>query len=513
MEVGFNEAAEVDISAGRLMELSVGDLVAMRQLACTAIAGASGLGHRVLWAHSCELPNPWEWLGQHELLMTVGICIPDAAAEQVEFVRRLHQSGLAGLAVALHPEAPPLHPEMLAAADSLAFPVLDVNFHTPFTAIGRTVAIASQSTQVARIARLSRLYDLTHSAEAGKDSLLVRLSGEVGHSLHVLDVEHRTEVLESGGALAPDLIEDISIALAKEPLRHAPRLTLRSADAVTATVLELSTHRRCFLVVDGPSELNLDAFALLHVQTLIATEIERLTREREREDAAGAELFMKIVDREIDSDTARARLEQIGLDGTAWLMLAFGAESVATARAVLGDARLPTISAELGREGFVMIAAPDRQRVEQVLLPRLTATGISAATSSLGRISDTVTEARWALQAARSSGGGLSEYSKTAPMFLPRTVSDAQDAAHAVLGELVEYDQTHDSHLLETLEAFLTADRQWDVVAQELQIHRQTLGYRLRRIESLTGRNTRRSADIAMLWTALNAYRIGGTAR
>jgi purine catabolism regulator len=312
--------------------------------------------------------------------------------------------------------------------------------------------------------------------------------------------------------MMPDLIEEISRALEQKPLKHAPRLTLTSADTVRATVLKLSTHRRCFLVVEGPAELNVDAFALLHVQSLIASEIEHLTRKREREDAAGAELFMKIINREVDSDAARAGLEQIGLNGPAWFVIAFRREEMATARAVLGDLGLRAISVELAGGGFLMIGAPDRQRVEELLLSRLGTIGISAVNSSVRRITDTVAEARWALQAARSSGGGASEYSKAAPMFLPRTVGDAQDAAHAVFGALVEYDRAHDSHLLETLEAFLIGDRQWEVVAQRLHIHRQTLGYRLRRIESLTGRTTRRSADIAMLWMALNAYRIGGTA-
>ncbi len=39
-------------------------------------------------------------------------------------------------------------------------------------------------------------------------------------------------------------------------------------------------------------------------------------------------------------------------------------------------------------------------------------------------------------------------------------------------------------------------------------IHRQTLAYRLKRIETITGRSTKSSADISTFWMALIALRI-----
>ncbi|WP_366939634.1 hypothetical protein, partial [Nocardioides sp.] len=40
----------------------------MEQLGCTVIAGADGGRRRVVWAHSCELDDPWNWVGADELL-------------------------------------------------------------------------------------------------------------------------------------------------------------------------------------------------------------------------------------------------------------------------------------------------------------------------------------------------------------------------------------------------------------------------------------------------------------
>lgn len=56
-----------------------------------------------------------------------------------------------------------------------------------------------------------------------------------------------------------------------------------------------------------------------------------------------------------------------------------------------------------------------------------------------------------------------------------------------------------------TLRVFLQADRSWRDAAAELHIHRQTLGYRLRKIEQLTTRGINRPDHIAQWWLALRA--------
>ncbi|NKZ84192.1 hypothetical protein GS982_17920 [Rhodococcus hoagii] len=78
-------------------------------------------------------------------------------------------------------------------------------------------------------------------------------------------------------------------------------------DELVATAFALSTHRKCMLVVDGPSDIDMDAFGLLHAQSLIGIEVERATRDRERDDASGALLFEQIVDGSLGSDAAQPR--------------------------------------------------------------------------------------------------------------------------------------------------------------------------------------------------------------
>jgi hypothetical protein len=80
--------------------------------------------------------------------MTSGICIPVDATRQVELIDNLGRMGIAGIAVGDDMKGPPLTDAMLAEADGLHVPVLTVSHSSPFSALGRTVAIAAQSEQI-----------------------------------------------------------------------------------------------------------------------------------------------------------------------------------------------------------------------------------------------------------------------------------------------------------------------------------------------------------------------------
>lgn len=481
----------------------------MAQLACSVQAGAEGLDRPVLWAHSCELSDPWTWLGSDELLMTVGICVPEGATAQVTFIDELAAKGLSGIAIGDHSMAPPLTSEMLARADDLGFPMLLVRHTTPFAAVARTVAIASQSEQIGRITRLSRLYEQARMTTPGSTALLERLSSELGFGLHVVDVEHGTEVLAAASALPDELIE----ALQGEVMDadRLPARTTVTAQAITVTAFALSTHRRCMMVIEG-RDVDLDAFVILHAQSLVGVEVERATRERERTDRLGETLLRQLVEGEMGGATAAPRLEQAGLARPPWQILAFPVAALEAARAVSSDQGIAYLSSVTGEVALMLCDRDDAPAATEILRGRVESLGVSSVLAEAKDISEGAKEARWALEAARSRGEAVADYSDSAPLFLPRTVGEARFAIRAVLGALIDNDRAQGTDLVHTLRAYLSETRSWNETADKLHIHRQTLGYRLRRIEALTGRSTRRPADIAMFWMALNALEIADDA-
>ncbi len=58
-----------------------------------------------------------------------------------------------------------------------------------------------------------------------------------------------------------------------------------------------------------------------------------------------------------------------------------------------------------------------------------------------------------------------------------------------LIGPLVSYDQRHRAELLPTLREFLACSGSWNSCATRMRVHVNTVRYRIRRVEELTGRN------------------------
>jgi DNA-binding PucR family transcriptional regulator len=85
---------------------------------------------------------------------------------------------------------------------------------------------------------------------------------------------------------------------------------------------------------------------------------------------------------------------------------------------------------------------------------------------------------------------------------------DAREALHdAVLLPLIDYDENHNSDLVRTLDAFLSHNGTWNTTAAELQVHVNTLRYRLARVEDLTGRSLDSMGDRVDFFVALRTRR------
>ncbi|TAK31814.1 MAG: hypothetical protein EPO21_16335 [Chloroflexota bacterium] len=144
-------------------------------------------------------------------------------------------------------------------------------------------------------------------------------------------------------------------------------------------------------------------------------------------------------------------------------------------------------------------AAQVRTAIEQCrrgASARLNGARVSAG---VGRLSGTLVdipssrgEALQALAIAQGLFGGdcsadFSELGVYRLLFPLKGRKELSEFYTEVLGPLLDYDQKHDSELLKTLESFFTCQGSLQKTAEELFLHRNTLAYRLRRIEELTG--------------------------
>ncbi|WNC15275.1 sugar diacid recognition domain-containing protein [Brevibacillus brevis] len=88
-------------------------------------------------------------------------------------------------------------------------------------------------------------------------------------------------------------------------------------------------------------------------------------------------------------------------------------------------------------------------------------------------------------------------------MLLATPAASRKRAVEQILGTLV-----HHPELIDTLHALFAADLNLTIAAQRLNIHRNTLLYRIERIEALIGKNPRRFADAFHIRLALEMHRL-----
>ena len=145
----------------------------------------------MLWAHTCELPEPWQWLGTGDLLLTDGYSFPADGIGQAAFIQQLASSGLSGLMLAEGLGAAPLTMEAAAAADALDFPVLQAAYEVPFVSVARAVAESNSHDISRRLHTLLRIYDMVRrnsAEESPGDGLIAQMADEIECDLSVLDL-------------------------------------------------------------------------------------------------------------------------------------------------------------------------------------------------------------------------------------------------------------------------------------------------------------------------------------
>jgi purine catabolism regulator len=459
--------------------LTIRDLVSTPSLSSRLVAGAEGLDRRVLWAHSCELAHPGRWLAPGELLMTVGLCLPETPAEQRTFVRELDQAGLAGMAVGDH-ELAEVTPDLLHEADRIGFPVMITKPETPFASIGRTVAAANISEQAMDVLVLGKVYHLA-GTHRNDPTALVR---ELGRLLGV-----RLEVLEEGSEV-PVLRADTAATVDRARQRRYP----------------LRGSHPAVLVVDEPDDapIVIDSLILTHLMKVLEVEADAVIGNARYRQERSQRLFVEIMTGRPSAIVTKALGPGVPTAGYRVVAVGDGAREPAVVALAMALSGLPVLCGSSAGETFVVVPDTNLGAIKD-LLHEL---GVPAGASSLYRdLRDCVTAAGEATRAlsTRTSDCLWSDYEGVSISLLTRSRREAGEIVSEILGPLVGDEAKH-VVLRETLFAFLEHDRSWARTAAELGIHRQTLAHRLGRIRELTGRDTTRTADLSALWLAREGW-------
>ncbi len=499
------------------MAITVAELVAVPFLNIRFQAGAGGGGRLVTWAHTSDLPNATDWLAPGDLLMSNGLNLPEEEAGQVSFLVELASAGLSGLAVGDEMHAPPLAPAFLERAEELAFPVLAIPREVPFVAVSRAVANANSDEEHKRLVQTVQLYEALRGAvSTGRSgaSLLRELGRQLDCRLLLLDLATALPVLaaelDPPAGVADCLVEDL-----RGRQGVFPAVLRVDVNGTSAFALRVPTTRQTALVAVHDRERTPDLALLQHAANIAALEVERIHAEREHKLRLGSELLAAMLEHRIEPASAAQQLGEHGIIPENAVLVAFrpsaSAASDPNLHHELAQRELPHLVLWGPQRCLVVVPDTDQARLDlRAAVGADVALGVSDPLRRADRARDASREARWAHTAAHHLARPLVRYGEATPLFLPRTLGEAEIAADRVLGPILAYDEAHGTELMRSLSVFLEENRSWQRSAELLHVHKQTLVYRMHRVEELTGLDLRSTADVVQLWLALRALEFSG---
>ncbi|WP_328377331.1 PucR family transcriptional regulator ligand-binding domain-containing protein [Streptomyces sp. NBC_00440] len=494
------------------MTITVAELLEMPHLRLRLLSGRDGLQREVSWTHTSDLPEPWQWLTGGELLMTNGMSFPKTAGEQEELLRRLMGAGASALAIGEKMYCPPLTARFTEVSESLSLPVLLVDYPMPFIAISRAVAAANLLEQSDRLIRTERIYYALQRAVTEKrkpSQLATALSQQLGCALHVC---HR-ESAEPWFPDSPGLDERLRQALSQAHLGSrqvsAGAFVTYLGDGREMRLADIPTQPGAVLVLVSDGQSVLDAILMQHAATVIALEMSQALVDLEHRRRQGAEFLARLIDGSAEPRGGRSQLLEAGIDPASAVLYAVSSDDSARLREVhvaLWRNGVPHLVVH--RSGVLYLLAHDKERVLRIVHSHVgpsASVGVSSPVKTMDRIPEAAREARWASQSAEHNKTPTFRYGEATPFLGVSGIDDAMALVDRVLGRLLEHESKHRGELLPTLESFFDHQRSWQKTANALHVHRQTVLYRIRKVEDITGLNLDRTRDIAELWLALQA--------
>lgn len=502
------------------MAITVADLLEMQHLRLSLVSGQAGVDRAVSWTHVSDLPEPWRWLTGGELLLTNGISFPESGAEQRALIENLDEAGASALAIGEKMYCPPLTDELLEASERLGLSVLSVGYPMPFVAISKAVAAANLLEQSDRLVRTEKIYRMVQRMVSTHDNASVLrepLAQVLGCEVHVCDRESGEPWYPNDPRFDPVLAEALhEITRGASDLR-AGALVVPLLDGRDLRLVDIPTQEGALMVLVSTGRSAVDAILMQHAVTVLALELSQSIVANEHRRRLGSELLGQLLEGRIEARAARRQLKGVGIDPPRFRLYAVSGDDTGKLRDVhIALWRNAIAHVVTYRSGVVYILAPPTAEVQGVLRADLGAQaliGVSAPLRDTDRAPEALRESAWALRAAEGVAGRTFHYGDASPIPGVGGLDDAAALVSRVLGPLLEYEHAHDTPLLATLDAFLAHQRSWQRTANALQVHRQTVLYRIRKVEEITGRTTSETSDIAELWLALRARTLLAPAR
>lgn len=478
-------------------------------------------------AHNSEMPEPSQFLPQGWMMLTFGIELRGRSSAQRDLIAELDSGKLSALGFGVGATFEAVPRALLEAAEERAFPVFEIPRATPYREIIGFVNRSLLSTDLRLVQRSLSMQNYLMDAlrdERPLDALALRL-GELLDSTIVLFSERGTVTAASRDAPFDAIWDEVSKA--EQP--SVQRALIEGADTL-AVPIETSGRTRLWLVVASRRRSLPRQLVLSVIQTterlleLIATS-QRAAVSEERIVRAEVLIAALTPGRGQDGLALKARMTRLGLhfddearvlviEATDGALATLEASRVALERA-FAERDIPNLIAL--RESRLLVFAQATAAELQDVLDEMTSedsvplrVGGGRQASDIDELPLSWRDADVAVRnlALRGTHGLLlfEDFDIASWLIGITPPADLQAKAELVLAPL----QAH-PELLETITAYLRLNMRAATTAQELNLHENSLRYRLARIEKLLGRPLRDLPTLVDLYVATLTHDAHGT--
>ena len=483
------------------LQFTIKELLHKTELKIHLKAGKSGIDRTILWAHTSELENPSKWVLPHYLIMTTGLGIPKDAQKQRQYLQYLVDAELAGLLISDHMNAPNDLEALYEMADEIGFPILMSDYDTPFINIAKVISDANKDKKEAINHQLIKvLYEHTRSLikEHNINDLVNRVRTLLSIELYLIDITRPTVPPFPDAPYPLDWQNQLG-----KHIFSTSKTERIEQNNITCSIVPLKAKNYALVIID--QTINNDL--LQNLILLFSFYIEGRKENFAQLMKLSNELFDDILHERVNESYVEKRLPNFRIKPATSLIIIFKRNPELHYETLFFNHAIYGIL-QSQKDAIMMLT--DQANID-LISQHSEAIGISNPLENLSRLNDAIKEAKLAYKKS-SKSYPIQYYAEDnyAKYGVPKSLEDAKQLFELNLGALYQQDQARNTRYLTTLKVFLDNDRAWEKSAKQLHIHKQTLVYRIQKIQEITGRRTDSMEDIVELWIALKAGEILG---
>ncbi|MEA4888457.1 MAG: PucR family transcriptional regulator ligand-binding domain-containing protein [Clostridiaceae bacterium] len=527
---------------------------------CSLIAGKSGLEREIRCIDTMEEPNIYRWLQKHELLMTTGYSIRDDNHLFLELIDQLNRAGGAGLAIATH-FIGEFSADAIALADRLGLPLIKIPPNIPFIELTNPLmkAIVDNQNKVLRFSESMNKQFIDLQINGGGFQDIVNVLGKLtDYTVFITDphfkvlacsgINHEdllvsllTKSGENGSYIRPEVLGDKNSRGQKPAvLPHLDDIQLMAQEVL----VRKSLSGYIIVAFKGKKNDEYKDIALHHAAMSAALEFSKLKTAENSKLLLDNSLFMDLVLGNVAAERDAAdRASALGWPVLPASLAMLNIEKLATDKQGKSEDDIQTIRETLAavvkntllehqikctaavNQDAIMIIFADSYEKDHILEGFQTVitqvreqTGypakayISLSLSAYTELAQAYKECLNAIVAVKTTAVNdpiifVQNIMLEIALMNINAQPFFQKYVHILMDDLQVFDNNNQAGLLVTLEALIDNMGVRSAAAKQLFLHRNTLAYRIKKIESLTGCNLENGRDLLTFGLAAKLLR------